>query len=87
MVNKDQIDIYIRYAGDSEGFARCATDSEMEILPSDTWAFLDSVVNDIVLIENGVSSAKLELTIAERIKENIQDAYLQILIDFVGNNK
>ena len=87
MVKKDQIDIYIKYAGDSDGFARCATDSEMQILPSDTWAFIDSVIDDIALIENGTLSAKLEMTISERVKENVPDAYLQILIHFAGNNK
>ncbi len=66
MITKQKIQIFERYEGDLDGFARMGSGNEKELFENDDWFLIDSFLQDIELINKGLSSIDY---ITQRIAE------------------
>ena len=83
MITKKQILIYIKYDGDSDGFARCATKSERNTLTDDIWLLLDGIVFDLHLINSNLASKENADRISSKLGKTLNDdSLVKILSDY-----
>lgn len=83
MISKRQINIYLKYNADGDGFARCATKSEKRILIDDVWSLLDDIVFDLHLLKSGLASKEYSKSIVDKLEKYIGDeSLIKILSDY-----
>jgi hypothetical protein len=68
-VTDQQLDVYLRYSGDSDGWARCGSDEEKSRIDDAQWAAIDFL--------------RLELGLLKR--EQLSPAAKQKLLDSLAN--
>ena len=74
MISREQIEIFIKYSGDSDFWARGSTKKERSILSEAVWIKLESFLNKIALIKTGNASSEFvnstEKILASEIGDN-----------------
>lgn len=83
MITKEQIDIFLKYNGDTDGFARCATNPEKNIMTDKIWSLIDDIVFDLHLLNSNLVSKENAKSIADKLEKYIGDeSLLKLLTDF-----
>lgn len=70
MITLKHIEIYRKYCGDGDGFARCATKEEKAIMDYKHWSLIDTLVQDLSIIKKGLASTSFINLTEEKLKEN-----------------
>lgn len=84
MITSEKLNIYDKYSGDLDAFARVGTEKEKSIFNDDEWAFIDDLIQDIILLEKKLLSKEMEYKVKEKIKkhlidENVKEELIQII--------
>jgi hypothetical protein len=79
MITKQKIEIYKKFHGDSDGFVRVGSKAEKELMAYDDWALIDSVLQDLELIEKGLASEDFKNQIDSKLKENFDFESIEII--------
>jgi hypothetical protein len=79
MITKQKIEIYKKFHGASDGFVRVGSRAEKELMPYDDWALIDSVLQDLELIEKGLASKDFKNHIDTKLKENFDFKSIEII--------
>lgn len=86
MITKTKLEIYCKYLGDIDAFARIGTSQEKSIITDDEWMLIDELIQDMELIEKKLVSNKMKETINYNINANLaDDTSKDILIQIVKN--
>ncbi|MBV4360603.1 hypothetical protein [Pinibacter aurantiacus] len=70
MITLNHIEIYKSYSGDGDGFVRFTTARQKAIMDYKHWALVESLIQDIRLVKNGLASEIYMKTVNERLQEN-----------------
>jgi len=70
VITKEKLKIYQKYGGDQDGFARMGSAEEKNLMANEDWSFIDTIVEDLTMLQNGVLSAAY----AERIESQLKEA-------------
>jgi hypothetical protein len=76
-ISVDQIQIFKKYGGDNDGFARIATPSEKRIMGDDVWAKIDALITSLALVEKSLAAPAFEketLSLLHDSTENVEAA-------------
>ena len=79
MITKQKIEIYKKFYGDSDGFVRIGSNAEKELMKYDDWALIDSMLQDLELIEKGLASKAFKNQIDSKLKENFDFESIEII--------
>lgn len=60
-INIGTLQLYIKYDGDADGFARMATAKDKQILNSHKWSLIDKTVQDLTLIDQKQCSKEYQI--------------------------
>ncbi len=69
MITLRHIEIYRKYR-DGDGFIRCASQTEKNILDYEHWFLIDGFVQDISTIKKGLTATSFIQSTDERLNEN-----------------
>lgn len=69
MITIDKINVYKRFNGDVDGWARIRTDKENSIMNDNDWFLIDSLIQDITLVNKCLASDSVMKSINERLKD------------------
>jgi hypothetical protein len=72
MITRRKIEIFKKFNGDIDHFARVGTDQEKKDILDKDWASIDSFLQDFELVENGLVSDSFVGNLGNRIKENFE---------------
>jgi hypothetical protein len=67
MITAAKFKIFEKYSGDGDGFVRNGTKSEKECLDYNDWLVIDSMIQDLQLVINGLSSKTFENQINKKL--------------------
>lgn len=80
MITKKQFEIFLQFGGDSDGFARLASESDRKLLGEENWAAISILVQEIGILNSGlvnsdfrqrIESALFSQTINPELAERI----------------
>ncbi|MFO7938785.1 MAG: hypothetical protein R6U66_03440 [Bacteroidales bacterium] len=71
MITKKKLSIYKKYMGDIDAWARLALKEEKNIMKDDDWYLIDSMVQDVILARDSLSSFIKENVDSEDVKAEI----------------
>ena len=70
MITKGKLDIYKHFNGDIDGWARIGTKKQKMIMEDKDWLLIESFLQDIHLVRNGLASEKYVKAMNVRLREN-----------------
>lgn len=73
MITLKHVEIYKKNGGDGDRFVRNATTSEETIMSYENWSLIESLIQDISLIETGLVSESYKKDINKRLEENCEN--------------
>lgn len=83
MINKDQIDIFLKYNGDADGFARCATNLEKDEMTDKIWSLINDIVFDLHSLNSNLVSMEKAKSITDELEKHIGNkSRIKLLADF-----
>lgn len=83
MITKDQIDIFLKYNGDADGFSRCATNLEKDTMTDKIWLLIDDIVFDLHLLNSNLALKENAKSITDKLEKHIGDkSLIKLLADF-----
>ncbi|WP_162426144.1 hypothetical protein [Pontibacter pudoricolor] len=65
----DKLNIYQKYGGDNDGFARAGKEVEKQKLNSEDWALIDELIQSLELINHGLASGDFAKRTLSRLEE------------------
>ncbi|PQJ12900.1 hypothetical protein CJD36_003910 [Flavipsychrobacter stenotrophus] len=69
MITNDLIDLYKSYGGDIDGFTRNCKPHQIQMVNTGDWAMIESVIQDLRLINVGMVSAELREKVERKLHE------------------
>lgn len=69
MITREKITVYKHFNGDVDGWARAGSRDQKTIMNDKDWQLIDSLLQDIRLIKNGVASESYRQSISKRMLE------------------
>lgn len=79
MITIEKYQIYRKFSGDGDGFARLASKTDKELFDSNDWAMINSFIQDIELINKGLVSTDYKKKKLDIIKSETDLATYNIL--------
>ncbi len=70
MITQEKVKIYNRFQGDIDGWARRGSKKEKSIMSDVDWSLIDSLVQDIRLIQKELTSKEFSDALQIRLSEN-----------------
>ena len=70
MLTKDKINVYKRYRGDIDRWGRTGSEEELRIMSDSDWLLIDSLLQDIYLINNNLSSDSYTYNVEAKLNES-----------------
>lgn len=85
MITLDKLKIYKHYRGDGDAWVRMNRNSEA--IAGKDWQLIDSLIQDLFIVQNGLASKKFTENLNTRLLENSDNestiVYLKSLADSV----
>jgi hypothetical protein len=72
MITKAKLDIYKRYQGDIDGWARTNSQNEM-IIAEEDWSEIDLLIHQLTVLKNGLVSDDYAARIKDALKSKTED--------------
>ncbi len=69
MITTEKIDIYNRYKGDIDAFARSGLIHEKMLINDSEWYFIESLLSDLKLISNDLTSKDYKDQVIFKLKQ------------------
>jgi len=60
MISLENLNIYKKYNGDIDGWARSADRNELELIDDSEWLLIDQLIQQIQMVNSGVTSESFE---------------------------
>jgi len=79
MITLEKLRIFEKYDGDADGFARTGKKSEKEIFKNQDWLLIDSMIQDLELIKNGLCSKNFESMTFEKLKNKFDSESIELI--------
>lgn len=79
MITIEKYQVFRKYSGDSDGFARLASKIDKKLFDSNDWQMIDSFIQDIELINKGLVSTDYKKSTLDKIKNKTDLAAFNIL--------
>jgi len=70
MITKNKIEIFKRFNGDIDGWARIGTSEEKSMMNDEDWFLIEGFIQDISLAKKCLASDTFIKSVNERLKEN-----------------
>ena len=70
MITKEQIDLFLKYEGDADYYARSCTEKDREILDDNSFQKIESFLQNIIRMKNNVLSSDFVSQLEKELKEN-----------------
>jgi len=70
MVTGGKVKIFERYDGDIDSWARSGSKKEKIFMTDDDWYMIDTLIQDLFLVEKGLASIEFNDTLNGKLKEN-----------------
>jgi len=72
MITLTKIDVYRKYGGDIDGFAREKNQKDCALITDDEWFLIDSFTQKLFLIKNGQASPEYARRILVEVRQNVE---------------
>ena len=69
MITNDLIDLYKYYGGDIDGFTRNCKPHQIQMVNTEDWAMIESVIQDLRLINSGMVSDEFREVVERKLRE------------------
>ena len=69
MITLEKIDIYNKYSGDSDGFAKSACEADKALFEDNEWMQIENILRDIELINKQLVAQSFIHQTLKRLKE------------------
>jgi hypothetical protein len=69
MITEDKLKIFERYDGDSDSWARNGSEKEKVVMTDDDWYIIESLIQDLFLVKNGLASLQFKDALNIKLKE------------------
>ena len=69
MITEDKIKIFERYDGNSDSWARNSSEKEKVVMTDDDWYIIESLIQDLFLVKNGLASLQFKDALNIKLKE------------------
>jgi len=73
MITKEKLKIYIKYRGDIDRFARTGRKAEEDTITTNEWYLIDELVQDLKLLESGMTSETFVKEVTTKLNKNCED--------------
>lgn len=70
MITKNKIEIFNRYNGDIDGWARSNSNKEKLLIEDNDWYLIDSFLQDLFLVKEGLTSNEFIMNLEDKLIEN-----------------
>jgi hypothetical protein len=88
MISHQCVKVFVKYAGDSDAFARIATPEEQALLSSDVIRKIEDIIMHLSLTKSGAASGSYAAQTASLVTpSNIEPSGLVLLAEFVGKGQ
>ena len=74
MINREKISIYRKFSGDIDAWARS---NKGYPISEDEWYLIDSLLQDLLMIKNGLTSQIFEMKVQEKLDKNCDNSSVQ----------
>lgn len=82
MITINKIEIYKRFNGDVDGWARIGSSEEKSMMNDDDWFLIEGFIQDISLVKKCIASDTFMKSVNERLKKNCDnDATIQAITE------
>ena len=79
-ITVEKLNIYYKYGGDMDGFARVGKEVEKQNISSGDWELIDDLTQSLILIRNGYASDSFTSGTFKRLEElSDEQAYKQLI--------
>jgi hypothetical protein len=79
MITKQKIEIYRKFQGDSDGFSRSSLTKEKDLFQKNDWSLIDSVVQDLELVKNGLCSEEYKNLLDKTLEDNFDTTAIELI--------
>lgn len=79
MITATKFKIFEKYNGDGDGFVRTGTKLEKECLDYNDWLLIDSMIQDLQLVKNGLSSKTFENQINQKLHDEFDSEARELI--------
>ena len=86
MITQAKIKIYQKYNGDIDFFARTGLKHEKAIIVDSDWYIIDSLIQDIFLVEKGICSEEFVNNLNAKLKEYCDNNESIKMLEKIGKN-
>jgi hypothetical protein len=69
MITKNKVDIYIKYAGDIDFWARSGSKKEKLFMNDEDWYIIDRLFHDFSLVKKGLTSSSFKDNLENKLKD------------------
>jgi hypothetical protein len=69
MITEDKLKIFERYDGNSDSWARNSSEKEKVVMTDDDWYIIESLIQDLFLVKNGLASLQFKDALNIKLKE------------------
>ncbi len=83
MINKQKIEIFKKYNGDIDGFSRFGKKREKDIFSDGDWSEIDSVLQDLEMIKNGLCSIDYKKRTEEKLNQKFDNESIDLIKKYV----
>lgn len=73
MITVNKVNIYIKYRGDIDGWSRNNSKKELSIIKDDDWYLMNSLIQDIKLLNKKLTSQEYSDKLQENLKLNCEN--------------
>lgn len=73
MINLRKIEIFKKFSGDIDYFARVGTPQDKIDISDKDWSLIDSLIQDLELVDKGIASDSFVNSLDLRLKENLEN--------------
>lgn len=83
MITKDKLDIFKKYHGDGDMFIRDANKETKNMIDYNDWSIIDSLIQDIRLVDKKLVSQDFEQRVLADIKLKVDKEAIEYLYQLV----
>jgi hypothetical protein len=77
VITNAKLDIYARYRGDADGWARSGTVSELQMLHDEEWYLIDELLSGIKAASSGLASDSFSQEVKGKLRAAVADAHVE----------
>ena len=82
MITLEKLNIYKRYNGDIDGWARVGSEVEQEIMQDEDWYLIEDLIQDLILMNSGKSATSYKEKTKTKLEEMCEnEQVIQILLE------